>query len=125
MIGRVAFGFDFGAGETAEAKKILQSWKQDVALAHTFGGFFAPLLINLLPWITKIPIPALHTDGAAKQVSIKIGNSILGQNKGVSQGKDILSLLAAESGKNPGKGRLSPTEILENVSVSVSGFRYN
>ncbi|KAK7047850.1 hypothetical protein VNI00_006178 [Paramarasmius palmivorus] len=119
MIGRVAFGFDFGAGETAEAKKILQSWKQDVALAHTFGGFFAPILINLLPWITKIPIPALHTDGAAKQVSIKIGNDILRQNKGVSQGKDILSLLAAESGKNPGKERLSTTEILENMSTII------
>ncbi|ESK92566.1 cytochrome p450 [Moniliophthora roreri MCA 2997] len=119
MIGRVAFGFDFGAGETPEARKMAESWKQDVNLAHTFGGFFAPILINLLPWITKIPIPALHTDGAAKQISIRIGNEIFQANRGISQGKDILSLLAAESQKIGVRDRLSKMEILENMSTII------
>lgn len=81
IIGRVAFGHDFGSGESSEAKAMSDSWHQDAVLGmcyylcandmvlitptflgRTFAGFLAPILIGAFPWINNLPIPALQAE---------------------------------------------------------------
>lgn len=63
IMGRVAFGYDLGGGQSADAKSISESWHHDVLLAHTFSGFCVPLFIAKFPWLQKLPISALQNEG--------------------------------------------------------------
>ncbi|KAK0189637.1 cytochrome P450 [Armillaria mellea] len=118
IIGRVAFGHDFGGGTSEDAQNIAESWHHDVLLAHTFAGFFAPILLVKFPWIQKLPIAALQTDGVAKQVAHRIGSQILKDSGEESSGKDILSILL-DNQKHNGKEseRLSDETLLANIST--------
>ncbi|KAF9022379.1 cytochrome P450 [Hymenopellis radicata] len=102
IIGRVAFGHDFGGGQSEDAKNISESWHNDVLLAHTMTGFCAPLLICKFPWIQKLPIAALQNEGVAKQVAMRIGSQMLRDN-------------AIETTKET--ERLSGRVLLENIST--------
>ncbi|KAK7047846.1 hypothetical protein VNI00_006174 [Paramarasmius palmivorus] len=115
IIGRVGFGHDFGGGQSLEAKAIADSWHRDVELSHTFGGFFAPILLNLVPWITQLPIPALQADSVAKRITVMLAGQMIQEHR-AGHGKDILSLLL--SGQTEGKQNSLPREILlENIST--------
>ncbi|KAF8881140.1 cytochrome P450 [Mucidula mucida] len=96
IIGRIAFGHDFGCGTSEEARNIITSWHKDVLLSRTIAGFLAPIIMCTFPWITKLPIPALQTDGVAKRVAIKLAGELLRNNRAELEsgdGKDILSIL--------------------------------
>lgn len=109
MIGLVAFGHDFHGGESMEAKEISASWHQDVVLGHTFGGFLAPILLSAFPWIAKLPIPALQTEGAAKIITFKLAWRLVKENRFDNGNKDILSLLKRS------QHTLSDNQLLANV----------
>ncbi|KAK0447920.1 cytochrome P450 [Desarmillaria tabescens] len=104
IIGRIAFGHDFGVGISEDAQNIAKSWHHDVLLAHTFAGFFAPILLVKFPWIQKLPIAALKTDGK-------------------SSGKDILSILLDNQKHNRKESeRLSDETLMvghETTSCSI------
>ncbi len=92
-------------------------------LAHTFAGFFAPILLVKFPWIQKLPIAALQTDGVAKQVAHRIGSQILKDNAAESSGKDILSILLDNQKHNRKESeRLSDETLLANVSSTPPSF---
>ncbi|KAK0480510.1 cytochrome P450 [Armillaria luteobubalina] len=120
IIGRVAFGHDFGGGTSEDAQNISKSWHHDVLLAHTFAGFFVPILLVKFPWIQKLPIAALQTDGVAKQVAHRIGSQILTDSGEESSqaGKDILSILLDNQKHNRKESeRLSDETLLANIST--------
>ncbi|KAJ4480253.1 cytochrome P450 [Lentinula aciculospora] len=116
IIGRVAFGHDFGGGESPEAKEIAAAWHEDVLLAHTFVGFLAPRLINLFPWITSLPI--LPGESVSKQIVDRIGGKLLRDSQLDSSGTDILSLLVKDNQKKGrSEVRLSDTKLLDNITT--------
>lgn len=122
IIGRIAFGHDFGCGESKEARDIAESWHKDVLLGRTTAGFLAPIMMCAFPWITQLPIPALQTDGVAKRVAIKLAGELLRQNKAQLEsdgGKDILSILVKDQKKSKHDERLSHTTLLENISTFI------
>ncbi|KAK0216143.1 cytochrome P450 [Armillaria fumosa] len=122
IIGRIAFGHDFGCGESKEARDIAESWHKDVLLGRTMTGFLAPIMMCAFPWITELPIPALQTDGVAKRVAIKLAGELLRQNKAQLEsgsGKDILSILVKDQKKSKHDERLSHTTLLENISTFI------
>lgn len=122
IIGRIAFGHDFGCGESKEARDIAESWHKDVLLGRTMAGFLAPIMMCAFPWITELPIPALQTDGVAKRVAIKLAGELLRQNKAQLEsgsGKDILSILVKDQKKSKHDERLSHTTLLENISTFI------
>ncbi|PBK80614.1 cytochrome P450 [Armillaria gallica] len=124
IIGRIAFGHDFGCGESKEARDIAESWHKDVLLGRTMAGFLAPIMMCAFPWITELPIPALQTDGVAKRVAINLAGELLRQNKAQLEsgdGKDILSILVKDQKKSKHDERLSQTTLLENVSLEMVG----
>ncbi|KAK0200879.1 cytochrome P450 [Desarmillaria ectypa] len=118
IIGRIAFGHDFGGGISEDAQNIAQSWHHDVLLAHTFAGFFVPILLVKFPWIQKLPIAALQTDGIAKQVARRVGSQILKDSAAESSGKDILSILLDSREHNRKESERLPDEtLLANIST--------
>ncbi|ESK92562.1 cytochrome p450 [Moniliophthora roreri MCA 2997] len=117
IIGRVGFGYDFGGGQSREAKAIADSWHRDVELSHSFGGFLAPILLNIMPWITKLPIPALQAESVAKRITVLLANQMLQEHR-AGQGRDILSLLISGQAEESGKGaRMEKEILLENIST--------
>ncbi|KAK0200849.1 cytochrome P450 [Desarmillaria ectypa] len=123
-IGRIAFGHDFGCGESQEARDIAESWHKDVLLGRTMAGFLAPVMMCAFPWITKLPIPALQTNGVAKGVAIKLAGELLRQNKAQLEsgdGRDILSILVKDQKKSKDDERLSHATMLENVRLKMVG----
>ncbi|KAF5367489.1 hypothetical protein D9758_003729 [Tetrapyrgos nigripes] len=122
MVGRIAFGHDFGAGESTEAKDIATSWHQDVMLGRSFGGFLAPILINFFPWIPKLPVKALQTDGVAKQIAKRLAGRLLAENQvGThTQGRDILSLLVEDNNKKSvGEAKLTDQQLTDNIATFI------
>ncbi|KAF9072897.1 cytochrome P450 [Rhodocollybia butyracea] len=120
IIGRVGFGHDF---ESTETKAIRSAWHQDVVTLRTFTGFMAPILINVFPWITSLPIPALP-DSVVRQLVHKLAGRLISdnfKNPNVLRGNDILSILVNDCHENS-EIRLTTTEILDNVSVAASGY---
>ncbi|KAJ3991976.1 cytochrome P450 [Lentinula boryana] len=117
IIGRVAFGHDFGGGESNEAKEIASAWHEDVLMAHTFGGFLAPRLINIFPWITSLPIPILPGESVSKRIVNRLAGKLLQENH-LTDNADILSLLVNDNQKK-GKSevRLSNSELLDNITT--------
>lgn len=124
VIGRIAFGHDFGAGESSDAKAISEAWHKDVVLGRTFAGFLAPILIGSFPWINNLPIPALQEDGVTKQIALKLATRILAENREnlkVGGGKDILSILVrdSEQKKKETGVALEDWQLLENISTFI------
>ncbi|KAJ4480254.1 cytochrome P450 [Lentinula aciculospora] len=118
IIGRVAFGHDFGGGESKEAKEITSAWHEDVLASNRFSGFLAVRLINLFPWITKLPI--LPAKSVSKCIVDSLAGKLLQDNHLTSNthGIDILSTLVEDNQKK-GKSevRLSDIELLDNITT--------
>ncbi|KAL0581732.1 hypothetical protein V5O48_000314 [Marasmius crinis-equi] len=115
IIGRIGFNYDFEAGESPEAKKIDASWHEDVILGRSFGGFFAPILLQICPWVTKLPIPALQTDGATKMITTKLAGDMYDDPHRTGRGKDILSLL--KEVESDGEVEMSRETLLSNIAT--------
>ncbi|KAF9068319.1 cytochrome P450 [Rhodocollybia butyracea] len=116
IIGRVCFGHDFKGGESSEAKAIISAWHHDVAVSRTFAGFLAPILINIFPWITRLPIPAFR-DGVVGRTIHQLAGKLItdsSENADAFHGKDILSILI---NRNNSEARLTTTELLDNIAT--------
>ncbi|TFY82726.1 hypothetical protein EWM64_g1280 [Hericium alpestre] len=121
IIGRAAFGHDFGAGRSEEAKAISAAWTKHVNMGLTFGGFIAPHVVQTFPWIVKLPIATLQAQGTAKVIVTDLASRIIDRGVINEQGKDILSLLmkAARDSKNPESDGLTQSQIVDNISTFI------
>lgn len=117
IVGRVAFGYDFGSGESSEAKAISDAWHKDVLMGRTFAGFCAPVVIGAFPAINHLPIPMLQEDGVTKVIALKLANRMLAEHRSNAlgdDGKDILSVLIRDSKKRKLEGGAAAQDILED-----------
>ncbi|KAA1475229.1 cytochrome P450 [Dentipellis sp. KUC8613] len=121
IIGRVAFGHDFGAGKSAEAKAISVAWTKHVNMGLTFGGFLAPQVIQTFPWIVKLPIATLQAQGTTKVIVTELASRILEKGIVNDKDKDILSLLmrAARDSKGPASDGLTAEQIVDNINTFI------
>ena len=123
IIGRVAFGHDFRAGQSVEAKEIHTSWTGHVNTGLGFGGFVAMLVMRAVPFITllltKLPVESIRAGGRIREITTKLSMRLLDSGIVNEKGRDIMSILV-KSEKREGSKGLSPQQIVDNVSVPGS-----
>ena len=120
IIGRVAFGHDFKAGQSTEAKEIHASWEGHVNTGLGFGGFVAMLVMRAVPFITllltKLPLEAIRAGGRIREITTKLSMRLLESGMVNEKGRDIMSILVKAEKREGSKG-LSPQQIVDNVSA--------
>lgn len=124
IIGRVAFGHDFKAGQSTEAKEMHASWLGHVNTGLTFSGFVAMLVMRALPFVTllltKLPVEAIRAGGRIREITTKLSMRLLDSGTVNEKGRDIMSILVKaekDAGKTGVKGRgLTSQQIVDNVS---------
>ncbi|EIM88819.1 cytochrome P450 [Stereum hirsutum FP-91666 SS1] len=119
IIGRVAFGHDFGSGESAEAKEIASAWHNHVNMGLTYSGFIAPLLVRTFPWIVKLPIPALQAQGTTKMIVDRLTKRIIEKGVVNEKGRDILSLLMMANRDAKEGNKLTDEQLVANVNTFI------
>ena len=125
IIGSVGFNSDFGY-DTPESKAVLTGWHEDVVFSSSFAGFIAPILIELFPWISKLPIKKLQEDGIVKQITHKLGRELIKQYRetGETAGDEnsVFSILMRVSWQGSGKAGATMDDevLLDNVSTCVN-----
>lgn len=95
FIGKVAFGYDFKAIENGpDATMIMETWRHHNETGITDDGFKGIMTLQLLPWISYLPLKAIKAQSAvtnhirafAKQI---VDNSQIDTNRG----RDLMTLL--------------------------------
>ncbi|TBU25929.1 cytochrome P450 [Dichomitus squalens] len=126
IIGRVAFGHDFKAGQSTEAQEIHASWEGHVNTGLGFGGFVAMLVMRAVPFITllltKLPVEAIRAGGRIREITTKLAMRLLESGNVSEKGRDIMSILVKaerESGAKGGKRGLTPQQIVDNVNTFI------
>ncbi|KAI0665798.1 cytochrome P450 [Trametes maxima] len=126
IIGRVAFGHDFKAGQSAEAKEIHASWEGHVNAGLGFSGFVGMLAVRAVPLImlllTKLPVEAIRAGGRIRKITSKLSMRLLESGAVNEKGRDIMSILVkaerAREGTFKGTG-LTPQQIVDNMSTFI------
>ncbi|KAI0356004.1 cytochrome P450 [Trametes cingulata] len=134
IIGRVAFGHDFKAGQSTEAREIHASWEGHVNTGLGFGGFVAMLVMRAVPFITllltKLPLEAIRAGGRIREITTKLSMRLLESGSVNEKGRDIMSILVkaersrvaeaakGASGKAVARG-LTPQQIVDNVNTFI------
>ena len=117
IIGRVAFGHDFKAGQSTEAKQIRASWDFHVNSGITFGAFIAGLVIRACPSVFLLPLPAIKAGGRIREIVTKLSMHLVERGTFNERGRDILSILMTGRQKGVKSDVLTPQQIVDNVSV--------
>ena len=101
IIGRVAFGHDFKAGQSTEAKEIHASWEGHVNTGLGFGGFVAMLVMRAVPFITllltKLPLEAIRAGGRIREITTKLSMRLLESGNVNEKGMSYISLTSARA----------------------------
>ncbi|KAI0676401.1 cytochrome P450 [Trametes maxima] len=126
IIGRVAFGHDFKAGQSTEAKEIHASWEGHVNTGLGFSGFVGMLVMRAVPLITllltKLPVEAIRAGGRIREITSKLSMRLLESGTINEKGRDIMSILVkaerAREGTSKGTG-LTPQQIVDNISTFI------
>ncbi|RPD75636.1 cytochrome P450 [Lentinus tigrinus ALCF2SS1-7] len=127
IIGRVAFGHDFKAGQSTEAKEIHASWSGHVNTGLGFGGFVAMLVMRALPFITmlltKLPLEAIRAGGRIREITSKLSMRLIESGTVNEKGRDIMSILMkaqrdADSKGEKGEG-LTTQQIVDNTNTFI------
>lgn len=95
IIGIVAFGFDFGCGETDIARYILDFNERQANLGMTKIGFAAPLVLRAIPWATDKLFSLTDAQAGLKNVIKQAGREVIAKRKlGTEEKKsDLLETL--------------------------------
>ncbi|KZT71850.1 cytochrome P450 [Daedalea quercina L-15889] len=117
IIGRVAFGHDFKAGQSTEAKQIRASWDFHVNSGITFGAFIAMLVIRACPSVFLLPLPAIKAGGRIREIVTKLSMRLVERGAFSERGRDILSILMTERQKGAKADALTPQQIVDNVNT--------
>ncbi|KAI0631192.1 cytochrome P450 [Trametes polyzona] len=124
IIGRVAFGHDFKAGQSTEAKEIHASWEGHVNTGLGFSGFVAMLVMRAVPFITllltKLPVEAIRAGGRIREITTKLSMRLLESGNVNEKGRDIMSILLKAERDGGSKGvALTPQQIVDNVNTFI------
>lgn len=93
-------------------------------MGTTFLAFVAPILFRTFPFIAKLPIAQMQTQGIIKVTVQKLAKRLMDREKATAEflekrgGKDkgnILSILLRASKEYIGEGGLTEKDILDNV----------
>ena len=124
IIGRVAFGHDFKAGTSTEAREIRAAWEGHVNTGLGFDGFVAMLVLRAVPFatalLTKLPVEGVRAGGRIREITTKLSMRLLESGNVNEKGRDIMSILVRaerEAGSKGQKQGLTPQQIVDNVSV--------
>ncbi|EPS95624.1 hypothetical protein FOMPIDRAFT_101731 [Fomitopsis schrenkii] len=117
IIGRVAFGHDFKAGQSTEAKQIRASWDFHVNSGMTFGAFIAMLVIRACPSVFLLPLPAIRAGGRIREIVTKLSMRLVERGTFSERGRDILSILMTGRQKGVKTDALTPQQIVDNVNT--------
>lgn len=119
IIGRVAFGYDFKAGQSTEAQQIRASWEGHVNSGIQFGAFIAMLVIRACPSVFLLPLPAIKAGGRIREIVSKLSMRLLRRGAFNDRGRDILSILMKNDGVRAAKEeRLTPQQVVDNVRIA-------
>ncbi|KAF8325826.1 cytochrome P450 [Cantharellus anzutake] len=88
VIGRVGFDFDFGLGESPEARELSRIWEEQARESATFAGFVGFLAMRAFPFLASLPIKAMEKQSAYKLYVRSIGSKIAGSKIARIQGED-------------------------------------
>jgi len=96
VIGRVAFGHDFGCGTTTEAKRINRVLTEMVSLGMSKVGQRATIVLRNFPILASLPLPSIRSQSAVKVIVSELAEQLFikASNDPESvKGKDLLSML--------------------------------
>ncbi|TFK79504.1 cytochrome P450 [Polyporus arcularius HHB13444] len=123
VIGRVAFLYDFEAGNSTEAQRIIHSRRTGASSALSAAAFFTLMLLRRFPVLNALPIKAIQSQGLAKiavqqtgvaRELVRRNQSHVSETEAVPR-KDLLTrLLVAHS-----SGQLSRDELYEQISTFI------
>ncbi|TDL23922.1 cytochrome P450 [Rickenella mellea] len=116
IIGRVAFGHDFGFGESIEAQEIATSWNHFVNTGISFAGFLGPIIIRAFPLIVSLSSKHVQALGRVKAITGTIAKRLIEDGAQNEKRTNILSLLLRSQGMT---GGLSKAQIIDNISTII------
>lgn len=96
VIGAVGFGYDFRCGEDEAAMTISQTWAAQSALMVQFPAFVGMKVLQLMPWLNKLPFEALKAQERMRDMIKDLGRSVYTErekSKEGVEGRDLLSRL--------------------------------
>ncbi|KAF8598681.1 cytochrome P450 [Ceratobasidium sp. AG-I] len=120
IIGRVAFGYDFGCGESENAREIHQSWVDQVNAGFHRMGVVGLFVLRAFPFIVKLPLKAIEAQEGVKLRIQSIGRSMLEHNVHDSKNNNLLSYIARLAATED--SGISNQELLDHIStITVAG----
>ena len=95
LIGKAAFGYDFKAIEQGpDAVRIMETWRHQNETGVTEDGFKGIMALQLLPWITYLPLKAIKAQAAVVNHIREFAKQIVDSGEiDPNGGKDLMSLL--------------------------------
>ncbi|KAH7102218.1 cytochrome P450 [Auriculariales sp. MPI-PUGE-AT-0066] len=119
IIGRAGFNYDFGCGESDDAKGVWERFDEYLNGNLNLTGLLATNAPRFFPAIANLPIPALQTQQATKKLIHRLGREMFSREKQPQTGNDLLSILMRQAAAT-GNGTLEPTEeMLDHVNTFV------
>lgn len=120
IIGRVAFGHDFGCGESAEAKQICRVWIEMVDGGMTMGGRIAPLILRNFPFLLLFPIPAIRAQSAVRLTVQGLAEQLIAKapkDPELIKGGDLLTTLMRANIRE--HMNISREELLDHICAFI------
>ncbi|KAG8985961.1 hypothetical protein FRB90_004340 [Tulasnella sp. 427] len=127
IIGRVGFGHDFQLGQSPEALRILEGWKNQATMGFDKSAMLGMALLRLFPALSSAPVAALKAQEEIRETIKSIARGIVqearenlaedgGWGEKVKGATDIISLLLRSSVTDNG---LTEDELLDNIVTFV------
>ncbi|KAG9109692.1 hypothetical protein FRC07_008273 [Ceratobasidium sp. 392] len=114
IIGRFAFDYDFGCGESEASKTIQRTWKEQVDLGMGRAGLIGLIILRAFPWIVDLPVKAIQQDGAVKVAVRNLARKVVERGPSETKQKNLLSTLVGLAAK--GELDASSDELLDHAS---------
>jgi cytochrome P450 len=95
VIGKTAFGYDFNAIDGGRhAVMIMDMCRHQNEVGTTDAGFKATMVLQLLPWITYLPLKPIKAQAAVLNHIREFAKEIVDKGEiDTKDGKDLMSLL--------------------------------
>ncbi|KAG8944219.1 hypothetical protein FRC04_002086 [Tulasnella sp. 424] len=127
IIGRIGFGHDFMLGQSPEAQRILEGWKNQATMGFDKSAMLGMALLRLFPALSSAPVAALKAQEETRETIKSIARGIVQEARNnladdgdwgakVKGATDIISLLLRSSVTDNG---LTEDELLDNIVTFV------
>ncbi|TFK47311.1 cytochrome P450 [Heliocybe sulcata] len=119
IIGFVAFGYDFGLGESQEAKAIIHTWAEQSKMTLLDLAFIAEASLRAFPGLLSLPFGAAESQTEIKRICDRLSQKLI---KDAPEGGrkaefhfNFLDFMMQASGD----GIMTMHETIENLSTLV------